>query len=171
MCVSTAQETIAEVFKNQKVDEAIGALPAWWYRVYYVYTAATVLVAAKLRLEVFPGPEIGRSWAQAMSVLKTHEKFGKSARRCGTALQLLSAKINQDGAAPEVLERASGQRREGNNENDTSQRRMVAPDAPAEDEFSFSLHDIDEQGLQHLDFDVNNLSWLNELHPTWELLN
>src|SRR5688572_11224116 len=65
LCVSTAQETIADVVQHQRHDGRIGLLPAWWYRVYYVYTAATVLIAARLRPEAFPVAGLARSWSQA----------------------------------------------------------------------------------------------------------
>ncbi|RSL90031.1 hypothetical protein CEP51_000891 [Fusarium floridanum] len=74
-CVATAQNIITTLLTHQTLDSTVGLLPAWWYRVYYVYSAATVLIAAKLRPDIFPAVEIGRSWGQAISVLKAHEKF------------------------------------------------------------------------------------------------
>ncbi|KAL6366158.1 hypothetical protein LRP88_00255 [Fusarium phalaenopsidis] len=74
-CVATAQNIITTLLTHQTLDSTVGLLPAWWYRVYYVYSAATVLIAAKLRPDAFPAVEIGRSWGQAISVLKAHEKF------------------------------------------------------------------------------------------------
>uniref|UniRef100_A0A8H7N652 Zn(2)-C6 fungal-type domain-containing protein n=1 Tax=Bionectria ochroleuca TaxID=29856 RepID=A0A8H7N652_BIOOC len=64
MCVSTAQKIISVLLKYQAIDGSIGYLPAWWYRVYYVYTAATVLIAAKLRPEVLPEPDFNQTWGK-----------------------------------------------------------------------------------------------------------
>lgn len=178
-CVSTAQSIIATLLKHQSPDSTVGLLPAWWYRVYYVYSAATVLIAAKLRPEVFPAAEIGRTWCQAISVLKAHEKFGQSARRCVAALHILSSKILQ--AVP-----ASGS-------GDADGRRHLARiddgahhgqlnDAPADaefpdlvqqlaDEFAPPISDLDQQDLAAFNFDVNDMSWLNDMQGVWELLN
>lgn len=184
LCVSTAQEVISTLLKHQVSDGTVGLLPAWWYRVYYVYTAATVLIAAKLRPEVFPGAELSRSWSQAMSVLKTHEKFGPSARRCVAALHFLSAKMVQEGASSEPPSRGtihheeSGDQQQRQDSTDVQQSQQQQPlqqqqeqQPQIPDELSFSFGDLNQFGLQDVEFDVNNLSWLNDMHATWELLN
>ena len=147
------------LLEYQTVDGTVGMLPAWWYRVYYVYTAATVLIAAKLRPEVFSGADLSRSWCQAMSVLKAHEKFGQSARRCVAALHFLSTKMAQDGV-PTAAE-----------EEDVAPGPADMQQAEASDDFLLSFGDLDHVGFQDVEFDVNNLSWLNDMHGTWELLN
>jgi hypothetical protein len=168
LCVSTAKEIISVLLDHQ-TDDTVGLLPAWWYRVYYVYTAATILIATKLCPEVFPGASISRAWSQAMSVLKGHEKFGQSVRRCVAALHFLAAKIVQDSAGgSEAVRRNTGASRQHTppeqNQNDICMPQFA-------DEFSFTIGDLGEVGLQEVDFDVNNLSWLNDMHGTWELLN
>ncbi|CAI6100897.1 unnamed protein product [Clonostachys chloroleuca] len=166
MCVSTAQKIISVLLKYQAIDGSIGYLPAWWYRVYYVYTAATVLIAAKLRPEVLPEPDFNQTWGEAMSILRDHERFGQSARRCGTALQLLSAKIQQ----PEAP-RPSTQAVETNTNQQSLQTLGQLTGPQMEEDFSFGSGDVNQMGLQYLDFDVNNLTWLNDMQAAWELLN
>ena len=87
---------ISVLTNHQSEDGTVGTLPTWWYRVYYIYTAATILIAAKLRPDDFVLPDINQFLSDAMSILKAHEKFGQSARRCGAALSILSSKLLQD---------------------------------------------------------------------------
>ncbi|RKK84936.1 hypothetical protein BFJ71_g14333 [Fusarium oxysporum] len=44
----------------------IGILPAWWYRVFYIYTAAMILAVSTLRLDLFAPSEIIDSWEKAL---------------------------------------------------------------------------------------------------------
>ncbi|CAI4214111.1 unnamed protein product [Parascedosporium putredinis] len=63
-CVATAQRLLSLMTQYQTDDGTVGLLPAWWYRVYYIYSAATILIATKLRPDFFPGrdsPLLGRS--------------------------------------------------------------------------------------------------------------
>lgn len=165
LCVSTSQDVISTLLKHQTADGTVGLLPAWWYRVYYVYTAATVLIAAKLRPVVLSGKDLGRSWSQAISVLKAHEKFGQSARRCVAALHFLSTKVNQDGGDPSA-------RTSNGDAGQVSQYQDVIDmqQASLPEEFS-SFDGMDNFGFQDVEFDVNDLTWLNDMHATWELLN
>lgn len=39
------------------------------------------------------------------------------------------------------------------------------------DEFAPPLADLGELDLAEFNFDVNDLSWLNDMHATWEFLN
>ncbi|RFN44174.1 hypothetical protein FIE12Z_11566 [Fusarium flagelliforme] len=179
-CVTTAQNMIQTLVKHQSVDSTVGLLPAWWYRVYYVYSAATVLIAAKLRSDVFSAAEIGRSWGQAISLLKTHEQFGQSARRCVAALHILSSKILQ--ATP----RGSPGREVPNNINGTMNHTMQGNHVPQHvisnmeipdlvqqlaQEFDTPIPDFNPQELADFNLDVNDMSWLNDIQGVWELLN
>ncbi|KAM0280229.1 hypothetical protein ACHAQH_004187 [Verticillium albo-atrum] len=176
-CVSTAQNIIAVLLEHQTSDSTIGLLPVWWYRVYYVYSAATVLIAAKLRPEIFPAAEIGRSWSQAMAVLKSHERFGQSARRCVAALHILSSKMLEVAPGAPNSGLASRRRSVGEGEDgvhlafDASNQPIPDIQQQLVDEFAPPLADLGELDLAEFDFDVNDLSWLNDMHATWELLN
>lgn len=179
-CVSTAQSIIAALLKHQTLNSTVGLLPAWWYRVYYVYSAATVLIAATLRPEVFLAADIGRSWGQAISVLKAHEKFGQSARRCVAALHILSSKILQavpSGAITSAMANRKGP--PGVNEEvqpDGMYDASADPELPdllqrLADEFAPPIADLNQHDLAEFNFDVNDLSWLTDMQVAWELLN
>ncbi|KAL6916560.1 hypothetical protein FSST1_008055 [Fusarium sambucinum] len=178
-CVTTAQNMINTLVAHQSMDRTVGLLPAWWYRVYYVYSAATVLIAAKLRPDVFSAAGIGQSWGQAISLLKTHEQFGQSAKRCVTALHILSSKILQ------ATSRGSVGREVVNNDgipnpdiqNDQISPHMV-PDIESVDRFQQMVQgfespgpDFNPQDFADFDFNVNDMSWLNDIQGVWELLN
>lgn len=179
-CVATAQNIITTLLKHQTLDSTVGLLPAWWYRVYYVYSAATVLIAAKLRPDVFSAVEIGRSWGQAISVLKAHEKFGQSARRCVAALHILSSKILQ--AVPGGLSGHEGGSKKTSCRTSEGSQTGAGPDVPTDielpdlvqqlaDEFETPIPDLSYQDLADFNFDVNDMSWLNDMQGVWELLN
>lgn len=187
LCVSTAQAMIADLVQHQTNDGTIGLLPAWWYRVYYVYTAATVLIAARLRPEAFPVANLARSWAQAMAVLKAHESFRHSVRRCVAALHILSTKILQ--VAPEGRGESGGasRRHSGDAVNGLphlgselttalsglggGQTDSQTQDMQFVDEFAPPAADLDGLDLAEFNFDIHDLSWLHDMHTAWELLN
>lgn len=98
----SAQKMISIISEHESVGRGITLLPAWWYRVYYIYTAATILLAAELRVEIFAHSSISEHWNMAMSSLRSHEHFGISARRCVAALEILSSKILQGRIIQEV---------------------------------------------------------------------
>ncbi|KAH6993592.1 fungal-specific transcription factor domain-containing protein [Fusarium venenatum] len=178
-CVATAQNMINTLVAHQSMDRTVGLLPAWWYRVYYVYSAATVLIAAKLRPDIFSAAGIGQSWGQAISLLKTHEQFGQSAKRCVTALHILSSKILQ------ATSRGSLGREVVNNNGipnpDTRDDQIsphMVPDIESIDRiqqmvqgFESPVPDFNPQDFVDFDFNVNDMSWLNNIQGVWELLN
>ncbi|KAK7420350.1 hypothetical protein QQX98_002773 [Neonectria punicea] len=179
-CVSTAQSIITTLLTHQTLDSTVGLLPAWWYRVYYVYSAATVLIAATLRPEVFLAADIGRSWGQAISVLKAHEKFGQSARRCVAALHILSSKILQavpNGAIASGMGRRKAQIGLSEQvQQDAIYDATTDPELPdllqrLADEFAPPIADLNQHDLAEFTFDVNDLSWLTDMQVAWELLN
>jgi hypothetical protein len=63
-----------------------------------VYTAATVILAARLRPVIetdLSEYSTTRSWDHAIKLLKSFGRMGQSAQRCVAALEILSAKISQ----------------------------------------------------------------------------
>lgn len=52
-----------------------------------------VLIAAKLRPDVFPAKDINQSWEQAIHVFETLQHVSQSAQKCVAALRILSTKI------------------------------------------------------------------------------
>jgi hypothetical protein len=72
-------------------------IPAAWYSMFYTYTAATVLLAARLQpaLEGELGSEMSEAWKMALIVLRKFEaQYGnRSATRCLQALEVIHDKI------------------------------------------------------------------------------
>ncbi|KAI9705365.1 MAG: hypothetical protein M1820_005195 [Bogoriella megaspora] len=97
ICVKTAQEQINVIHDNTPVNRmSSGPLPAWWYNILYVYTAATVLVAARLRSTItaeISEAGIRQSWSLALEVLRRYQTHSISAQRCVAALEILYDKI------------------------------------------------------------------------------
>ncbi|KAH8434637.1 fungal specific transcription factor domain-containing protein [Aspergillus melleus] len=96
LCLETAHRSIDLIYSHLNQDMVFGPVPAWWYSVLYVYTAATVLLAERIRPEI--GTTIAQysnvvSWRRAIQILKAYARIGTSAKRCVAALEILSAKI------------------------------------------------------------------------------
>ncbi|KAL4746492.1 hypothetical protein BDW72DRAFT_210376 [Aspergillus terricola var. indicus] len=92
ICVNVAREVIELIHTNIPCDGTSGPLPAWWYNILYVYTAATVLVASRLCpsvLEEVTEAAITRSWNCALEILRKYQSYSTSARRCVAALEIL----------------------------------------------------------------------------------
>ncbi|CAK46998.1 C6 transcription factor [Aspergillus niger] len=101
-CISCTRAALATVqflqsqFEGKTQEEVDEALPAWWYCVFYLYTAATVLVAARLHAAV--NQEIGeeviiRTWGAAMDIFQFLAPLTKQATRCATALNVLFGQV------------------------------------------------------------------------------
>ena len=161
LCATVAQSMISVLATFQRQDGTVGLLPAWWYRVYYVYSAATILIVAKLRPDVFPLADINKSLGEAMTVLEAHEQFGQSPRRCLAALNILSSQILQ-GVQGSGAQRVSGSTMADGLQPNADTTQPVPQ--PFEDFTMFP-----DLNLPGLTFDANDLSFLN-MHA-WELLN
>ncbi|KAL3463887.1 fungal-specific transcription factor domain-containing protein [Aspergillus heterothallicus] len=96
ICVKVAQEVIGLIHRNIPVDGTSGPLPAWWYNILYVYTAATVLIASYLCptiLEEVTEASITTSWETALEILRKYQSYSSSARRCVAALEILYERV------------------------------------------------------------------------------
>ncbi|KAF2658600.1 hypothetical protein K491DRAFT_776159 [Lophiostoma macrostomum CBS 122681] len=177
LCVDTAKSLISVLQEYQTQDETVGLLPVWWYRVYYAYTAATVLIAANLRPEVFPASVLGIAWSRSMAVLKAHEKFGYSARRCVAALHMLSSKLllheHGTGTGSGTSTRAGTAR--ANEQHSLDQPTFTEHDPnlllQPVDEFPFAFEDFEQLQVADFDIDANSMAWFNDMHAAWGLLN
>lgn len=85
------------------------ANPTRRYKVFYVYSAANVLVAARicpLLHDGIPIESITTSWFQCFEILKRHSLLSKSAKRCIAALEFLDRNIvtgqEQQASAPSL---------------------------------------------------------------------
>lgn len=101
-CVRNALETIRYVDQAIPDEHAAASdqiMPAWWYIVFYVYTAATVLIAARLHPTIvteFTETSINDAWQGAMRSLKHFQAFGPYAKRCALALRSLYERLPWD---------------------------------------------------------------------------
>lgn len=97
LCVKTAQEVIQLIHSNTPSNGlSSGPLPAWWYNILFVYSAATVLVAARLRFSIvaeITEPGISSSWDHALDILKRYQHYSISAQKCVAALEILRDKV------------------------------------------------------------------------------
>jgi hypothetical protein len=100
MCVQSALDTvnlIGKVHSEVRIELLDDKLPAWWYCFLYLYTAATVLVAARLNATI--GKEIGgeevilNASRTATTALHRYGSFGKHTKRCAAAIELLFDQI------------------------------------------------------------------------------
>lgn len=99
MCVRSALDTLSlfgPILEQLEWDELDDILPSWWYSIFYLYTAATVLVAARLNptVEAEVGEEvIANASRAATAALRRYEIFGRHAKRCAAAIGLLFDQI------------------------------------------------------------------------------
>lgn len=163
-CVDVARNIISLLLKYQAYDGTVGMLPAWWYRVYYLFSAATVLIAAKLRTDIFNVQDINQTWNEVMKVLQAHEHVSQSARRCVAALQILSSKILQ-GAPPMDAPMAF-----------TTSLPPIQSTVPHTDRVQLpmpqgqTMSQFSEIDMRELTFNVDDFSWLNDMNA-WNVLN
>ena len=159
-----------------------GLLAAWWYNVLFVYSAATVLVAAKLRPISDPelnGESTAESWRRAMNILEGYRDYSKSIPRLITTLEVLSAEIPERYShyVQNVEHRQSvtmpshrtGGRQLGLPPAPTSRYNMVPMMMPM-DLQEVPMYNMDfgnggghEADYSELIFDPGDLSWLNSM--------
>jgi hypothetical protein len=184
VCVKTAKDAIEHIHSRLPADpNDVGALAAWWFNILFIYTAATVLVAARLRSAIVSEVTevaIARSWQHAIEILNRYEALGASAQRAVATLQILYDKVperylqyksqSQAGdtamedrqntqSDQEFLSRTGGQN--WNAPSSWSQNNKV--DAPG---VTIPQAVRTESSLVHFDnfdfdFDVNDVSWLD----------
>jgi hypothetical protein len=100
LCVQSAQAAIENAYSQLPKDPGLmGPLPAWWYLVFYVYAAATVLLATRLRSFItaeISQQSVDQSWAHALEILRRYESCSTSAKRCVAVLEVLFDRVPQD---------------------------------------------------------------------------
>lgn len=84
---------IGMISKYFKANQSTGLLPVWWFRVYYIYIASTVLIAAKLQPDLSMQFEVLEAWEQALSILKAHRHISPVIQQSIITLETLSAKV------------------------------------------------------------------------------
>ena len=157
LCLQAAYDLIEVIHMNLAADSSLGLLPAWWYCMYYIYTAATVLLAARLRPIIqasIPDHSLRESWKHAITILKSLECFGDSVHRCVAALEIMSLNIMTAGAESAAADVGSfdlqelGYMATGNGTSERTER------------------DQDQWGdinFNDVMLNINDLSWLNSM--------
>ena len=99
VCVKVALEAI-DTIQREKGRSAgeMNFCAAWWYNVLYLYTSATVLIAARMAPAVLA--DVGEDlvlegWRAAMEILEEYSVIGASIRRLTTTLRLLLEAVPQ----------------------------------------------------------------------------
>uniref|UniRef100_A0A0B7JZM6 Xylanolytic transcriptional activator regulatory domain-containing protein n=2 Tax=Bionectria ochroleuca TaxID=29856 RepID=A0A0B7JZM6_BIOOC len=158
MCFESAHELINIIYDNLDLQTVTGPVPAWWFSVLFIYTAATVLLAEILKP---PDPSMPSAtseqrslvseWDKAIELLKAYAQVGESAERCVAALEILSSKIH--GGSMQASQRAKGISICGGQHSHQATAGNLGnwenPEAPTP---------ID---LGDMDFDVSDMFWLN----------
>ncbi|KAI9159141.1 Sorbicillinoid biosynthetic cluster transcription factor 2 [Paramyrothecium foliicola] len=157
LCFEAAREMLDVLYDNFDFDTVTGPVPAWWFSVLYVYTAATVLLSERLRSICGPS-EVSKSWAdswdRAIRLLGAYTLVGESAKRCMNALGLLSAKVHHASGVPQHQEDIVRDQME---KGGTSSALPATQDS----EWLGSIEDAEFlPHLVHMDFDVDDSSWL-----------
>ncbi|KAL9553656.1 hypothetical protein MBANPS3_003189 [Mucor bainieri] len=86
-CVMIAQDLIKTISHNIKAQ-----LPAWWYSIFYLYTAATVLLMARLfpKIRDVIGEEsLLSSWNECLRCMDEYQHYSVSAKKCYSYLSEL----------------------------------------------------------------------------------
>ncbi|RAH50362.1 transcription factor domain-containing protein [Aspergillus brunneoviolaceus CBS 621.78] len=153
ICVKVAQEVIGLIHGHIPADGSAGPLPAWWYNILYVYTAATVLIAGRLCpaiLEEVTEPAITESWDHALEILRRYHSYSTSARRCVAALEILYERVVSEG-------RSTDQELPAQAVQTGSSMSNGFGDVSLGEGFNSGLFD----GIDLLDF--QDMSWLNSV--------
>ena len=97
ICLQAACETISTFCDNTLFQLGFGHVPTYCNPIYYIYTAATVLQAARLNhaVAMSVGDEsIQTSWNDAIEFLKAMPDVGTLVQRSVAALELLAYKVS-----------------------------------------------------------------------------
>lgn len=100
-CIKAALETINYLnttIADKKLEELDDLLPSWWYNIFYIHTAATVLLAARLQESIVSEvteSAINNAWHVLMRILKRFKNYSKHATRCAAALSVLFEQVSQ----------------------------------------------------------------------------
>ncbi|KAJ4983632.1 fungal specific transcription factor [Stagonosporopsis vannaccii] len=175
VCVKIAQEMIDLDYSTRPSDAgSIGFTSAWWHNVLYIYSAATVLVAARLSpsiLSEIPEESISQSWSRAIDVMKFYQVSNPVIRRYVAALEIICRVI------PEHYSHSRHQLPQCQTAAEEAQSMAVqfqadkqgrsrqgSPNAESQcEQTTGSLEDcyVDDLLGSNFDFGINDLSWLN----------
>jgi len=93
VCVKVSQEAIDIIYREGVADAGkVGSLAAWWDNVLYVYTSATILIAARLSTSVLADvseESLFDGLRKAVEILDRYKLFSASIPRLTYTLRLL----------------------------------------------------------------------------------
>jgi hypothetical protein len=176
VCVQNAQEAISTI--QSRIADApgvVGQLSEWWYNIMFIYTAATILIAARLHSAIsteIPNTSIMESWRQAIFVLKRYESFGVNVKRLLVALEILFQQVpgrymryRQQNHKEEPVCHDQGML----NPNETTGFQIQPSTSALDSNFSTQpVFPVAPDQLEHgynfdFVFDPNDLSWLQSM--------
>ncbi len=101
-CVTSALETISIIHQRQNwsTEHSVEPLPSWWFEVFFIYTAATALIPARVYSYIrgdIPQSDLLRAWQQSLEVLHHLSPLSPSAVSCIAALQVLDDELVFEG--------------------------------------------------------------------------
>ena len=100
-CVEIALDTISflyDIMSEKPAKELDEMLPVWWYTIFYLYSAATVLVAARLSSDILAHiseDTIIGAWHKVLEMFKLLSSFSNHATRCAAALEALFDQVSE----------------------------------------------------------------------------
>ncbi|KAH8700820.1 fungal-specific transcription factor domain-containing protein [Talaromyces proteolyticus] len=154
-CIKAAQQLVELIHSNLQQDGSMGPLPAWWYNVFYIYTAATVMTATRLYPSVATDIDeslLTQSWNCALETLRAYQEYSRSAKRCLVTLEVLHEKVvggiqaqNEEATEPTKSSRLDPWL-------DVNSTQQLRPnDAP-------EIQDLGDLGTT---FDIMDMAWLD----------
>lgn len=158
--ITVAQEAIELVRTYRSSDFATtGLVSAWWYCVLFVYTAATVLIASRLRPFTDHSDNadegIKQSWRHALEILSSYSGYSDSIPDLISTLQILWQEV------PERYSQSRTRMEYDYGHTHASASYMPTLDMPDQ---SLLYHDATaEEILGNFEFSLDpaDLSWLN----------
>jgi hypothetical protein len=111
-CANCALEMIHIIHQRQNWsnDKTIEPLPAWWYEVFFVYTAATALIPARVYRYIrgdISQSELRTGWQRSLEVLQHLSPLSPSAVSCIAALQVLNDELVFEGSGTTSKDRVN----------------------------------------------------------------
>jgi hypothetical protein len=139
----------ADAESNSGTSCGSGIIP-WWYRVFYLHVAGTVLMAATLQPNLCTSA-VSESWGRAMAALRAHEHLSPFVAQCLATFETLSSGMSTHQQTP-YGPSVAGERVAHNNVNS-------APMPPLQDVF---FQDMAYE-TEALFFGMDDTSWMGNL--------
>jgi hypothetical protein len=119
-----------------------------------------VLIAAKLRPDIFDTLKVDKHWDEAMHAFQALKNVSLSAQKCVAALHILSSTILQ-----------TKQGECGQSSNATQSMNPADQVQPIPQGFSWDMDqaNFSNFSLEDFTFDTEDMSWLNNM-TTWNVL-